>query len=94
MKTFTNNEGWTFNHRPRGMDLFSIPNETIKKDDQYWAYLCHIAHSDGLTRQVYFVDMLDRNAWITMAQCQTKQQALDFLSNLIKGKTHTYQEES
>lgn len=87
MKTYVNNEGWTFETHDRNLDLFTLGTETILKDNKYWVYLAKIAHSQGLTRHVYFVDMLDRNAWITMYQCRTKSEAMEMLQNLKAGKT-------
>lgn len=89
-RSFTNAEGWVFDVRPRDMDLFSIPNETIYRSKNWWVYLCHIANSQGLTRRVYFVDFLDHNAWVTMAQCRTEHEANDALRSLKQGKTYTY----
>lgn len=77
MKTFTNQEGWTFSQHDRNKDLFTIPTETIQKSETAWVYLAHIASSPGVTRHVYFVDVRDGNAWVTKAQCKHKLEAME-----------------
>ena len=92
-KSFTNSEGWTFNYHDRELDLFTIPNRTILKEESYWIYECSIASSPGVTRQVFFVDYLDNGAWITMYQCRNEVEAQDVLQDLKRGKTPTYRGE-
>ena len=76
MKTWTNDEGWTFDFRPRGMDLFSIPSELIFDSKCYELRLCHIAHSDGMTRRVYFLDEKQGRVLNTIGQYKTKEDAM------------------
>jgi hypothetical protein len=70
-------DGWTFEQHPRTLDLFTLKSETIAKCEDFWIYLSPIAHSPGLTRSVYFVDQLDKNAWVTRGQYRTKAEALE-----------------
>lgn len=75
--TWTNSEGWTFDYHDRDTDLFNIPSETIRESKDLKLQLVHIAHSKGMTRRVYFLDRLDRNAWVTIGQYKTAIEGLE-----------------
>ncbi|MFN8741535.1 MAG: hypothetical protein ACK5YR_16540 [Pirellula sp.] len=54
MKSF-NKDGWEFRSHDRNKDLFSIPSTTICENEKIYVQEVHIAHSQGLTRTVFFV---------------------------------------